>query len=161
MLAARGRGCRGFHPLHAHRALVTLRVIRVLRAHVLRHVARRAERGGAVGARVVPALLVHRAHVRRQVARTHELGGAARAGVWALARFGRLYHRWSTVHSVLEELSPRFVIPTVARIGTVEIDFVSGDKDVIRLYPELADHMAPRLCIDASDSPCTCELSRD
>jgi len=43
----------------------------VLRAHVLQ-VGRRAERSGAVGARVVPALLVHRAHVPRQGARTAE-----------------------------------------------------------------------------------------
>ena len=61
VLTARGRGRRGCHFLHAHRALVTLRVFRVLRAHVRRQVARLAERSGAVGARVVLALLVHRA----------------------------------------------------------------------------------------------------
>ena len=40
----------------------------VHRVHVPRQAARLGERSGAVGARVVLALLVHRAHVRRQVA---------------------------------------------------------------------------------------------
>ena len=68
VLTARGRGRRGCHFLHAHRALVTLRVFRMLRAHVLRQGARLAERSGAVGAHVVLALLVHDLDVRLQVA---------------------------------------------------------------------------------------------
>jgi hypothetical protein len=48
-------------------------------AHVRRQGARLAERSGAVGARVVLALLVHRAHVRRQGARLAERIGAVGA----------------------------------------------------------------------------------
>ena len=60
--------------------------------YVLRHVARLAERSGAVGARVVLALLVRRAHVPIAIAWFAEGAIAARASVRALAFLGGLLH---------------------------------------------------------------------
>ena len=72
---------------------------RMLAVHMRLQVARLPERSGAVGADVVPALLVHRLHVPRQVARMPEGSGAVAARVrlgvrgGALARGGVLLSR--------------------------------------------------------------------
>ena len=89
--------------------LVVLHVIRVLHARVLRQVlARLPERSGAVGARVVLALLVHRAHVHVAVVGPTEGTVAAWAGVFVPGRVPE--RRFAILH--LHQLYVEAVHPT-------------------------------------------------
>ena len=69
--------------------------------------ARRAERSGAVGARVVLALLVHHAHVRRQVARLAERSGAVGARVVLALLVHRAHVQITLARTVVKVLSQR------------------------------------------------------
>ena len=75
------------------KALVVLRVVLVLWAHVVPQAACLPERSVAVGARVVPKLrlLVHRAQVQITLAGVGEGAAAPRAGV-PPALLGLLHH---------------------------------------------------------------------
>ena len=68
------------------------------------HISRLAERSGAVGARVVLALLVHRAHVPIALAWTDEGAIALRAGVRAPSLLSLLNGALLSLNSCAQQL---------------------------------------------------------